>query len=42
LGNSGASEERQVFATTKAYQYRDRLPEVERQFTIAYYYGGVT
>ena len=41
LGNSAASQERQVFATTKAYQYRDRLPEVERQFTIAYYHGTV-
>ncbi len=41
LSNTRASQERQILATTKAYQYRDRLPEVERQFTIAYYYGNV-
>jgi tetratricopeptide (TPR) repeat protein len=41
LGNSRASEERMIAATTRAYQHRDRLPEVERQLTIAYYYGTV-
>jgi tetratricopeptide (TPR) repeat protein len=41
LGNTRASQERQILATTKAYQHRDRLPEVERQFTIAYYYDNV-
>jgi hypothetical protein len=30
-----------VAATTKAYHHRDRLPEVEKQFTIAYYYDNV-
>ena len=41
LGNARASEERVVAATTRAYQHRDRLPEVERQLTTAYYYGTV-
>jgi len=41
LSNTRASQEQMIAATTKAYQYRDRLPEVEKQFTIAYYYGNV-
>ncbi|MFL5496261.1 MAG: protein kinase domain-containing protein [Gemmatimonadales bacterium] len=41
LQNSRASEERIVAATTRAYQHRDRLPEIERQLTIAYYYSAV-
>ncbi len=41
LSNSGASEERSVAAIARAYQHRDRLPEVERQLTIAYYYSSV-
>ncbi len=41
LGNSRSSEERVIAATTRAYQHRDRLPEVERQLTTAYYYGQV-
>ncbi len=41
LGNSRASEERVIDAITRAYQHRDRLPEVERQLTTAYYYGTV-
>jgi tetratricopeptide (TPR) repeat protein len=41
LTNTRASQEQVIAATTKAYEYRDRLPEVEKQFTIAYYYGNV-
>jgi tetratricopeptide (TPR) repeat protein len=41
LGNSRASEEQIVAATTRAYQHRDRLPEIERQLTAAYYYSAV-
>ena len=41
LNNTRASQEQQIAATTKAYEYRDRLPEVEKQFTIAYYYDNV-
>jgi len=41
LGNSGASTERAIAAITRAYQHRDRLPEIERQLTIAYYYSTV-
>ncbi len=41
LGNSRASEDRVVDATTRAYQHRDRLTELERQLTIAYYYNNV-
>jgi tetratricopeptide (TPR) repeat protein len=41
LGNSRASEERVVAATTRAYQHRDRLPEIERQLTTAYYHSTV-
>ena len=38
LGNIGASNAKQMDATTRAYRHRDRLPELERQATIAYYY----
>ena len=41
LGNSRASIDRQVYATTRAYQHRDRLPEIERQYAIAYYHTNV-
>jgi tetratricopeptide (TPR) repeat protein len=41
LANSRASQERIVAATTRAYQHRDRLPEIERQLTTAYYYSVV-
>jgi tetratricopeptide (TPR) repeat protein len=41
LGNAGASEERSVAAIALAYQHRERLPETERQLTIAYYYSSV-
>jgi tRNA A-37 threonylcarbamoyl transferase component Bud32/tetratricopeptide (TPR) repeat protein len=41
LGNSQASQERIVDATSRAYQYRERLTELERQLTTAYYYTNV-
>jgi tetratricopeptide (TPR) repeat protein len=41
LQNSLASDDEVVAATTRAYQHRDRLPEIERQLTIAYYYSAV-
>jgi tetratricopeptide (TPR) repeat protein len=41
LSNSQASMDRQVLATTRAYQHRDRLPELEREITTAYYYNTV-
>jgi tetratricopeptide (TPR) repeat protein len=41
LGNARASDERVVAAVTRAYQHRDRLPEIERQLTTAYYYATV-
>ncbi|MEP7066577.1 MAG: protein kinase [Gemmatimonadota bacterium] len=39
LGNTSSSTERVIDATTRAFRHRDRLPELERQATIAYYYG---
>jgi serine/threonine-protein kinase len=42
LGNSGSgSWEEIAYATTKAYQLRDRLPEGEREATSAFYHGYV-
>ena len=41
LNNSRASEERVVAATIRAYEHRDRLTEVERQLTAAFYYSTV-
>ena len=41
LGNTMSSTAKVVDATTRAFQHRDRLPELERQATIAYYYGSV-
>jgi eukaryotic-like serine/threonine-protein kinase len=41
LGNSRASQDRVVAATTRAYQHRDRLTEIEKQLTAAYYYSTV-
>jgi serine/threonine-protein kinase len=41
LGNARASFARQVAATTRAYQLRDRLPVHEREYTTAYYYSTV-
>ncbi len=41
LANAAASEDRIIDATTRAYQHRERLPEIERQYTIAYYHNRV-
>jgi tetratricopeptide (TPR) repeat protein len=41
LANSFASTTEQMAAVTRAYQNRDRLPELERQVTIAYYHNSV-
>ena len=41
LGNAGASYAQQIDATSRAYRHRDRLPEIERQATIAYYFSNV-
>ncbi len=40
-GNIGGSMADQVAATTRAYQNRDRLPELEKELTTAYYYDRV-
>ncbi len=39
--NMGASNVKVINAIKNAYKYRDRLPELERQATIAYYYNAV-
>jgi tetratricopeptide (TPR) repeat protein len=41
LHNSRASEDRVVAATTRAYEHRDRLTEVEKQLTAAFYHSTV-
>ncbi|HMA01562.1 MAG TPA: hypothetical protein VKP02_04285, partial [Gemmatimonadaceae bacterium] len=41
LGNSSGSTAKIIDATTRAFRHRDRLPELERQATIAYYYDNV-
>jgi tetratricopeptide (TPR) repeat protein len=41
LQNSRASQDRVVAAATRAYEHRDRLTEVERQLTAAFYYSTV-
>jgi tetratricopeptide (TPR) repeat protein len=41
FGNVGASMEDQAAATTRAYQHRDRLPDLEKELTTAYYYDRV-
>ncbi len=41
LGNSFASQAEEFGAATKAFQYRDRLPEIERYLTTAYYHSTV-
>jgi tetratricopeptide (TPR) repeat protein len=41
LDNSGADATRIVEAATKAYEHRERLPEVERYQTTAYYFWDV-
>jgi eukaryotic-like serine/threonine-protein kinase len=39
LGNIGGSATRAVGASTRAYAHRDRLPELERDLAVAWYYG---
>jgi eukaryotic-like serine/threonine-protein kinase len=39
LDNARNSQERVIAAATKAWQYRDRLTEIERQLAIAYYHA---
>jgi tetratricopeptide (TPR) repeat protein/tRNA A-37 threonylcarbamoyl transferase component Bud32 len=41
LGNTSGSTASVIDATTRAFRHRDRLPELERQATIAYYYNNV-
>jgi tetratricopeptide (TPR) repeat protein/tRNA A-37 threonylcarbamoyl transferase component Bud32 len=41
INNSGGSVAERIAASTKAYQHRDRLTEVERYQTTAYYYMDV-
>src|SRR5437660_1666286 len=41
LSNSGASREQVVAATRRAFEHRDRLPEVERYLAIAYFHSDV-
>src|SRR3989441_1173743 len=41
LGNSGAAREQVVAATRRAFEHRDRLPEVERYLAIAHFYFAV-
>ena len=41
LSNAGAEESRIDAATTRAYQYRDRLPPIERYLATAYYFSEV-
>ena len=41
LDNSGISTARAIAASTKAFEHRDRLPEIERYQAIAYYHMDV-
>jgi eukaryotic-like serine/threonine-protein kinase len=41
LGNSFGSADREAAAATKAYEHRDRLPEVERELATANYFNTV-
>jgi tetratricopeptide (TPR) repeat protein len=41
LDNDRLSQDRVVAATTKAWQHRERLTEIERQLAIAYYHSKV-
>jgi eukaryotic-like serine/threonine-protein kinase len=41
LGNLGEQRERQLAMFTRAYHYRDRLPDRERHHLLASYYDGV-
>ncbi len=40
LDNANLSNTRSIEAATKAYAHRDRLPDVERELAVAYYYTG--
>ncbi|HYC33599.1 MAG TPA: hypothetical protein VEB59_15020, partial [Gemmatimonadales bacterium] len=39
LSNSLGGEERTIAAITRAWQHRERLPEIERQLTIGFYHS---
>src|SRR5207245_6779275 len=41
LDNSGAARVRIIAAATKAFEHRDRMPELERYITSALYYDAV-
>jgi serine/threonine protein kinase/tetratricopeptide (TPR) repeat protein/TolB-like protein len=41
LGNTRAPNSQQVAAATRAFQHRDRLPQVERELATGYYYTNV-
>jgi tetratricopeptide (TPR) repeat protein/tRNA A-37 threonylcarbamoyl transferase component Bud32 len=41
LGNARLPESERIAAASKAYQYRDRLPEIERHLTDAFYFWAV-
>jgi tetratricopeptide (TPR) repeat protein/tRNA A-37 threonylcarbamoyl transferase component Bud32 len=41
IDNADGSKTNSIAATTKAYQHRDRLPEIERELTVAYYHSNV-
>ena len=41
LGNTRAPNSQQVAAATRAFQHRDRLPQVEREQATGYYYTNV-
>jgi tetratricopeptide (TPR) repeat protein/tRNA A-37 threonylcarbamoyl transferase component Bud32 len=38
LDNANLSPSRSIQAVTKAYEHRDRLPDIERELTVAYYH----
>jgi len=41
LGNTNASDSRQVAAATRAFQHRDRLPPLERNLAVGFYHAYV-
>src|SRR5262249_29893805 len=41
LSNAGGTIDQQSTAATRAYQHRDRLPDLERYLATAYYFGVV-
>jgi tetratricopeptide (TPR) repeat protein/tRNA A-37 threonylcarbamoyl transferase component Bud32 len=38
IDNANGSQARSIAASTSAYEHRDRLPDVERELTVAYYF----